>query len=70
MVPFVVCDEVREDGGGDDVPNVLRVLPPQTLEGDPHAAPVRAEGGPTRVAAVDGSVDLEGGRWEGRMRQG
>lgn len=42
-VALVVGQEVVDDGGGDDVPNVLRVPARERLEGDAHALPCLVE---------------------------
>mmetsp|Transcript_35789 Transcript_35789/g.90258 ORF Transcript_35789/g.90258 Transcript_35789/m.90258 type:complete len:269 (+) Transcript_35789:557-1363(+) len=54
-----VVDKVVDDGRGDDVADVLRILVLERLKRDADALADVVEGGAAAVATVDGRVDLD-----------
>ena len=56
---IVVGDEVHDDGGGDDVPDVFGVIVLEGLERNPDALSLGVERGTAAVPRVDCGVDLQ-----------
>ena len=58
---------MEDDGGRDDIPNVLCIPILEGLERDAHTLPVLIESRPPAVSRVDGRVDLHAEELAGPM---